>query len=164
MSYAPLLEEVDIFADLDMQRLRRIAAICSERRYGAGDIIFHENTDSDELYVILEGEVEIQVDPHMLGISADESPGPTTIATLRRGQSFGEVALVDQGLRSASARCAVAGTRLLAIARDDLVRMCRDDFEMGYILMRNVASDLALKIRQTDLMVREQLLWVPRTP
>jgi len=44
------------------------------------------------------------------------------------------------------------------------VRMCRDDFEMGYILMRNVASDLALKIRQTDLMVREQLLWVPRKP
>jgi hypothetical protein len=33
---------------------------------------------------------------------------------------------------------------------------------MGYILMRNVASDLSLKIRQTDLMVREQLLWSPR--
>ena len=164
MSHAPLLEEIDIFADLDMQRLRRIAAISTERRYGAGDIIFHENTDSDELYIILEGEVEIQVDPYMLGISADESPGPTTIATLRRGQSFGEVALVDQGLRSAAARCAVAGTRLLVIARDDLVRMCRDDSEMGYILMRNVASDLALKIRQTDLMVREQLLWAPRTP
>ena len=164
MSHAPLLEEIDIFADLDMQRLRRIAAICTERRYEEGDVIFRENTDSDELYIILQGEVEIQVDPYMLGISADESPGPTTIATLRRGQSFGEVALVDQGLRSAAARCAVAGTRLLVIARNDLVRMCRDDFELGYILMRNVASDLALKIRQTDLMVREQLLWAPRTP
>ena len=164
MSYAPLLEEVDIFADLDMQRLRRIAAISTERRYGEGDIVFHENTDSDELYVILEGEVEIQVDPHMLGISTDETPGPTTIAILRRGQSFGEVALVDQGLRSASARCAVPSTQLLVIGRDDLVRMCDNDFEMGYILMRNVASDLALKIRQTDLMVREQLLWTPRKP
>ncbi len=164
MSHAPLLEQVDIFADLDVQRLQRIAAICTERRYGEGDVIFRENTSSDELYIILEGEVEIQVDPRMLGISADESPGPTTIAKLLRGQSFGEIALVDQGLRSASARCAVPSTQLLVIARDDLVRMCDNDFEMGYILMRNVASDLALKIRQTDLMVREQLLWTPRKP
>jgi CRP-like cAMP-binding protein len=162
MSYTQLLGQIDIFADLDMERLQRIANLCTERRYEKGDIIFHENTDSDELYIILQGEVEIQVDPRMLGISADASPGPTTIAMLRRGQSFGEIALVDEGLRSASARCAVAGTKLLVISRGDLTQMCRNDFEMGYILMRNVASDLALKIRQTDLIVREQLLWRPR--
>lgn len=162
MPYTHLLEQVDIFADLDTERLQRIAGLCTERRYDKGDIVFQENTDSDELYIILQGEVEIQVDPRTLGISADESPGPTTIATLRRGQSFGEVALVDEGLRSASARCAASRTKLLVISRNDLIQMCRNDFEMGYILMRNVASDLSLKIRQTDLMVREQLLWSPR--
>jgi len=162
MPYAHLLEQVDIFADLGAERLQRIAELVTERRYGQGDLIFRENSDSDELYVILQGEVEIQVDPSTLGISDEESPGPTTIATLRRGQSFGEVALVDEGLRSASARSATPNTRLLVIPRDDLIRMCEDDFEMGYILMRNVASDLSFKIRQTDLMVREQLLWGPR--
>ena len=162
MPYTHLLEQVDIFADLDTERLKRIASVCTERRYGQGDIIFHENTDSDELYIILQGEVEIQVDPRTLGVPAEESPGPTTIATLWRGQSFGEVALVDEGFRSASARCATPNTRLLVIRRDDLIQMCQDDFEMGYILMRNVASDLSFKIRQTDLMVREQLLWGSR--
>ncbi len=162
MPYAHLLEQVDIFADLDKERLERIASACVERRYAQGDLIFRENTNSDELYVILQGEVAIQVDPRILGVSDEESPGPTTIATLRRGQSFGEVALVDEGLRSASARCAAPNTRLLVIRRDDLIQMCEDDFEMGYILMRNVASDLSFKIRQTDLMVREQLLWGPR--
>lgn len=162
MPYTALLEQIEIFTDLNQQRLQRISDICSERRYEQGDIIFHENTNSDELYVILHGEVEIQVDPKTLGISPEQSPGPTTIAVLRRGQSFGEVALVDEGIRSASACCAAPGTRVLAIPRNDLIQMCTDDFEMGYILMRNVATDLAFKIRQTDLMVREQLLWSPR--
>lgn len=162
MPYTHLLEQVDIFADLDAERLERISSICMERRYEQNDLIFQENTDSDELYIIIQGEVEIQVDPRTLGVSAEESPGPTTIATLLRGQSFGEVALVDEGVRSASARCAAPNTKLLAIQREDLVQMCHDDFEMGYLLMRNVASDLSFKIRQTDLMVREQLLWGPR--
>ena len=162
MSYASLLEEIDIFADLSAEQLQRISGICVERRCDAGHIIFPENTKSDELYVILDGEVEIQVDPKTLGISAAESRGPTTIATLRRGQSFGEIALVDEGFRSASARCAASGTRLLIIGRSDLIRLCDDDCRMGYILMRNMASDLAFKIRQTDLMVREQVLWAPR--
>ncbi len=162
MPYTPLLEQIDIFADLDAEQLRQISNICTERRYEKGDVIFYENTKSDELYVILRGQVEIQVDPKTLGISGEESPGPTTIATLRPGQSFGEIALVDEGFRSASARCSAPGTRLLTIRRDDLIQMCNDNLEVGYILMRNMASDLAFKIRQTDLMVREQLLWSPR--
>lgn len=162
MPYTHLLEQIEIFNNLNQERLQRISTICTERFYEFGDIIFHENTRSDELFVILQGEVEIQVDPKVLGISADVSPGPTTIATLRRDQSFGEIALVDEGFRSASARCATQSTRLLVIRRDDLIQLCEEDFEMGYLLMRNMAGDLAFKIRQTDLMVREQLLWAPR--
>jgi CRP-like cAMP-binding protein len=162
MPYTHLLEQIEIFADLDQERLQRISTICTERFYEPGDMIFHENTKSDELFVILQGEIEIQLDPKMLGVPADESPGPTTITTLQRDQSFGEIALVDEGFRSASARCAAPGTQLLVIQRDDLIRLCEDDFEMGYLLMRNVAGDLAFKIRQTDLVVREQLLWGPR--
>jgi CRP-like cAMP-binding protein len=162
MPYSALLEEIDIFADLSTEQLQRISGICAERRYDPDDIIFQENSKSGELYVILQGEVEIQVDPQTLGISPAVSPGPTTIATLRRGQSFGEIALVDEGFRSASARCAAPGTRLLIIQRDDLIGLCEDDCRMGYVLMRNMASDLAFKIRQTDLMVREQVLWSPR--
>jgi CRP/FNR family cyclic AMP-dependent transcriptional regulator len=162
MPYTPLLEQIEIFGDLSKEQLQRISGLCDERHYEQGDIIFHEHTKSDELYVILQGAVEIQVDPQTLGIAPEESPGPTTIATLRRGQSFGEIALVDKGIRSASACCSGPATRVLAIPRDGLLQLCRDDYEMGYTLMRNLASDLAFKIRQTDLMVREQLLWAPR--
>ena len=88
--------------------------------------------------------------------------GPVTIATLREGQTFGEVALVDQGLRSASARCSEAETLLLKIPRDKLIRLCESYPELGYRIMRNMAADLAFKIRGSDLAIREQLLWRPR--
>jgi CRP/FNR family transcriptional regulator, cyclic AMP receptor protein len=162
MSYTHLLERVDVFDELSHERLERISNICVEHRYNQGDLIFQENTRSDGLYVILNGEVEIQVDPHTTDGDQQAPGGPLTLAKLRRGQSFGEVALVDEGMRSASARCATSDTRLLQIRRVDLLEICHEDFELGFILMRNLAADLALKMRQTDLMMRQRLMWGPR--
>jgi CRP-like cAMP-binding protein len=82
-----------------------------------------------------------------------------TIATLRGGQAFGEIALVDQGLRSAGARSAAENTRLLVIPRAKLLNLCDNHPELGYRVMRNVAAELALKMRGADLTIREQLLW-----
>ena len=154
-----ILRGVDIFQDLSESQLERVAQICEERVCQIGAVIFKENTASDELYIIADGMVDIRVDPSILGIPSQT--GPTTITTLRRGQVFGEVALVDQGLRSASARCAANNTNLLIIKRDYLIALCDQDFQMGYVLMRNIAADLSFKIRSADLMIREQLLWRP---
>jgi CRP-like cAMP-binding protein len=162
MAVASILKQVDVFFELTPAQLELIAALCQERRANAGDLIFEENAASDELYIIIQGEVDIQVDPSL--VSADEAPssGPVTIATLRRGQSFGEVALVDQGLRSATARCAANNTTLLVVPRDRLIQLCDTYPPLGYRLMRNLAADLALKIRSTDLRIREELLYGQR--
>jgi CRP/FNR family cyclic AMP-dependent transcriptional regulator len=154
-----ILREVDIFQDLSESQLKGVAQICEERVCHIGAVIFEENTASDELYIIADGMVDIRVDPSILGIPSQADP--TTVTTLRRGQVFGEVALVDQGLRSASARCADNNTKLLVINRDDLISLCDQDFQMGYVLMRNIAADLSFKVRSADLMIREQLLWPP---
>ncbi|MBI1880887.1 MAG: cyclic nucleotide-binding domain-containing protein [Chloroflexi bacterium] len=153
-----ILEQVDIFQDLDPSQLALIEKICSEKSYNQGDIIFKENLASNEFYIIADGEVEIQVDPDTIGDGTD-SHEPTTIAVLRRGQSFGEVALVDPGVRSASARCRSGTSRLLVIERKDFMKLLESNYEMGYLIMRNLAADLALKIRQTNLMVRESLMY-----
>lgn len=159
MSVVNTLRQADIFDELTNTQLELIASICTERHYQAGDIIFEENTPGDELYIIVNGAVEIQVDPSLVG--KDITSGAYTIATLRRGQSFGEVSLVDQGLRSAGARCSQQDTVLTLIPRDKLMLMCDTYPQLGYRLMRNLAADLAMKIRHTDLRVREQLTWAP---
>ena len=162
MSLANILKQTDIFFELTPTQMELIAALCQERRCNAGDTVFEENAASDELYLIAQGEIEIQVDPSLVGEGDTQVGGPVTIATLRRGQSFGEVALVDQGLRSASARCSANNTLLLIIPRDKLILLCDTYPQLGYRLMRNLAADLALKIRSTDLRIREELLYGQR--
>lgn len=158
MSVVNVLNQADIFDELTSTQLELIGSICSERHYQSGDVIFEENTPGDELYVIASGEVGIEVDPAMVG-KEDESAGPAVIAVLRRGQSFGEVALVDQGLRSAGARCTAQDTHLVVIPRDKLMLLCDTYPQLGYRLMRNLAADLSMKMRQSDLQIRAQLTW-----
>jgi CRP/FNR family transcriptional regulator, cyclic AMP receptor protein len=154
------LKMADIFFEMTQAQLDLIAAISDEKTYQPGDIIFEENTPSSELYVIDDGEVEIQVDPDLVGKEAGRAP--QTIAKLRRGQSFGEVALVDEGVRSARARCAYENTKLVIIPRQKLMHLCDTNPDLGYRLMRNLAADLAMKIRNTDLQMREYLTWTHR--
>jgi CRP-like cAMP-binding protein len=156
----PALRDADIFYNLSPEQLDCIAAICAEVSLSKGTVLFRENSPGDEMYLISRGAVDILVDPAMLGLETDINP--TTVATLRKGQIFGEVVLVDEGLRSATARVAQENTVLLVIQRDDLINLCEQDFKLGYMIMRNIAADLAFKIRGTDLMVREQSLWRPK--
>ena len=151
------LKQCDIFYQFTPTQLELVANICQEVVYQQDDLIFKENSSSKELYVIIQGEVDIVVDPSLVG-TVEDGIENRVIATMRRGQSFGEVALVDEGLRSASACASQADTRLLVIPRDKLIMLCETYPQLGYRLMLNLAADLAMKMRNADLRLREQLL------
>jgi CRP-like cAMP-binding protein len=158
-----VLKQTDIFYDLTSAQLEMIASICQERTVRAGEVLFQENTPGTEMYAIVRGEIEILLDPSLVGgATTRKGSGPVTVASLREGQTFGEMALVDQGLRSASARGAADNTKLLIIPRQKLLTLCETYPELGYRVMRNMAADMAFKIRNSDLTIREQLLWRPR--
>jgi len=157
-SIVNFLKQCDIFYQFTPTQLELVANICQEATYQKDDLVFKENSSSKELYVIIQGEVDIVVDPSLVG-TVEEGVENRVIATMRRGQSFGEIALVDEGLRSASACVAQKDTRLLIIPRDKLVMLCDTYPQLGYRLMYNLAADLAMKIRNTDLRIREQLLY-----
>ena len=74
--------------------------------YGVGDVIFEEGTTGRELYVVLDGEVEIA---KMVG------GRKTVIILLGKGEFFGEMAVIDGSSRSATAIAAAAGTRVMRI-------------------------------------------------
>jgi len=155
------LTQVDIFEGLTIEQLQRIAAIGHEERYHRGEVVFRENTSGDCMYVVLDGEVEIQVDPSILGEELPAGSTPASITVIRRGQNFGEVALVDQGVRSASAVCR-RSARLLAVPRKEFLDLCQQDLALGYRIMSNIAADLAGRIRTTDFLLRGRLLLAPR--
>lgn len=159
ISFVNILKQADIFYKLTPTQLEMISNLCQDKTFQAGEVIFPEGVNSDELYIIVNGEVDIQVNPALVSDRPVDQFTPVTIATLRRGQSFGEIALVDNGLRSATARATQEKTRLLIIARDKLMLLCDTYPQLGYRLMQNLAADLALKMRSTDLRIREELLY-----
>jgi CRP/FNR family cyclic AMP-dependent transcriptional regulator len=148
MSIVPLLKKADILNGLSESQLEKIAELCREQTCNTDDIIFQENDKSSELYLIQDGLVEIT-------LSVPEPGAERSIITLGQGQILGEMALLDEGPRSASARCIADGTRLWVANRADFISLCEKDTSIGFTVMRNIAADLSFKLRLINLTRKE---------
>ena len=93
---------------------------------GVGEVLFHQGDPGGDLFVIEDGVIEISV------ISDDGRK--LTLNTLAEGQAFGEIALLDEGPRTATA-IALRETRLTRIARAALVAAIREVPDLGIELM-----------------------------
>jgi len=157
--YTDFLRDTDLFYNLTPTQLELIENICEERIYQAGETIFEENAHENELYIIYRGQVEISVSPSLVAPHMSTEVHSESVAKLLRGQSFGEVALVDEGIRTGTAKAREKNTILLRIPRQKLIMLCNTYPELGYRVMYNLAADLAGKIRNADLKIREVLLY-----
>ncbi|MCC6605154.1 MAG: cyclic nucleotide-binding domain-containing protein [Anaerolineae bacterium] len=161
-SISAILSVTDIFDTFTETQLQLVAALCESQTYQTGDVLLRENDQTTEMYVIARGGVEVIMNPTF--VSNDVTEGEMVVLTeLRQGQVFGEVALVDQGMRSATIRVSQANTVLLRIARKRLMQLCDTYPELGYKLMKNLAADLAFKIRNTDLTIRQYQLMLSQS-
>lgn len=112
------------------------------RRYAAGNTIFREGDEADALYLICQGEVEIS-------LNADLEGGDRRHLTrLREGEMFGEMALFDQRLRSATA-VAATPCQLLAFTEDNFKMVFQLHPAWSRRLMRALAERL---LRSTRLL------------
>ena len=74
--------------------------------YNVADVIFEEGSTGRELFVVLEGKIDIV---------KDTGASRTTIVTLGKGEFFGEMAVIDGSSRSATALAAAPKTRVMRI-------------------------------------------------
>lgn len=156
-SITSILSLTELFDNLTSTQLELIASVCEPATYQTGYTVFKENDNSDELYVIGRGSVQIIMNPSVVSANA-VAPQAVVLTELGQGQVFGELALVDQGLRSATAKVNRDKTEILRIPRQRLMLLCDTYPELGYKIMRNMAADLALKVRKTDLTIRQYQL------
>ena len=91
MSGAPVdvLRNVALFAGLDNDELASVAMIFKERHFAAGETVVKEGADGAAFFLIVSGEATVAVR------GAER-------ASLRPGDHFGEIALIDEGLRSST--------------------------------------------------------------
>ena len=140
---AQSLARVPLFQRLEPHELEHLAEEVEQVNYKAGEIIFHEYDTGDALYVVEEGAVRIWV--------TDEDVQEVTLAELKPGQLFGEMAVLDRGKRSSSAT---------AMVDTHLHRLSSDNFEKFLIQHPDCAIDviceIAARLRQTNLLVTQR--------
>jgi len=139
---ASLVRQCILFHGLSEQEAKEVLALGSEVTYHQNDTLAVQDTPADKVFAILEGMVEIT-------LSARD--GKRTLLYLGPGQIVGELPLVDGGPHSANARAIYTPTRALAFERQTLLNFCKSHPHIGYHLMRNIAADLAFKIRHHNL-------------
>jgi len=151
MDSTKILEMVDIFRGLSPRQLESLAQVSEEKEYRGGEVVFAEHSSGGEVYIIKKGKVCIE-----LGLKG--KPNTATIQRLGVGQIFGELALTDRRSRSATAICD-NDCEIITIDRDKLNELFERDNRLGYIVMRNLAQLLAVRLRRTDLMLVASILW-----
>jgi len=108
--------------------------------HAPGEYVFREGELGTEMYIIHEGQVEI------LNRVGDEE---RLLAVLEKGDFFGEMALLEDRPRAASAR-ALTATRLLQINGSTFDQMLRDNPEIAVRMMRK----LSRRLRETDDLLK----------
>ncbi len=127
------LESVPMFRDLPEADLVALAAGLRTRRYRRAEVIFHQGDPGDALHIILSGRVKIS-SPSETGVEA-------ILTTLRPGEFFGSLALLDGEPRSATAT-AVDPTETLILPRDRFRQLLNDRPEVRDHVFAELAGEL----------------------
>lgn len=121
------------FAGLDRATLERVAASMRSRRFRRGEVIFHAGDPGDALFVIVTGDVKISL--------PSETGDEAILATLRPGEVFGELALLDGAPRSASAT-AMSAAELVVLPRDRFRDLIATESGVRDALLASIAGEL----------------------
>jgi len=108
--------------------------------YGVGDVIFEEGSTGRELFVVLDGEVEITK------INGGQK---TVIVTLGKGEFFGEMAVIDGSSRSATAIAASANTRVMRINHARFVYLVSQQPAFALMIMDALSKRLRVSNDRT---------------
>ncbi len=125
-----LLSELPIFQKLSGNELNQIARVLHERHYAAGELVFNEGEPGAGLYVVKKGEVVITKNV--------ENGDPLALATIHARNFFGELALLDEIPRSASAH-AHTDSILLAFSKPDLENLMSRNPKLALKIMTNLS-------------------------
>jgi CRP/FNR family transcriptional regulator len=130
---ARLLARVPLFSGLSERDLSQLAEVAVPRAYLSGEAIFREGDSGDTCYIVRSGRVRV---------TRRHSDGRVlTLAEMGTGPMFGELAMFDSEVRSASVE-AVEDTRALALLAGDMRRLLLHHPEIAVKMLSGLADRL----------------------
>ncbi|HVR69249.1 MAG TPA: Crp/Fnr family transcriptional regulator [Vicinamibacteria bacterium] len=133
MDELELLRSVPIFSELTEADFASLAKVANRRRYPKDSVVFFENEQGDFFFMILEGRIKVTI----LGDDGRE----VILTLLAAGDFFGEMALLDNEPRSATA-IAVEDSELLSLHRHDFQNVLTDNRSITVGLIKVLTARL----------------------
>ena len=134
------LLSIPLFDQFSSRDVTLLSSIIHNRSYLAGEYVFYQGDPGIGLYIIREGEIIIQRNVEGEIIS---------LATFKKDDFFGELALVDGEKRSASA-IALVDTRLAVIFKPDLDEFIEKYPKKGIKVLEGISSIMAIRLRKVN--------------
>src|SRR5689334_4015124 len=140
-----LLQKVPLFELLDADEVKALSEQLDEKKVYAGQVVFNQGDQGGTMYVVQSGKVEISL--------IDDNKERVVLSTVEPGGIFGELSLLDNEPRSASAK---------ALEESILFIIDRHDLEMLFRTHQHAALDiltmLSRRIREADSLVGHRVV------
>ncbi|MBN1302746.1 MAG: cyclic nucleotide-binding domain-containing protein [Melioribacteraceae bacterium] len=136
-----VLSSMPTFKHLNSTQLKYLLEIAHNRVYSAGEYIFYQGDPGIALYLITDGEIRI--------MKHNDNSDEIELAHFNRGDFFGELALLDDDVRSASA-IAVKESKITVIFRPDLDKFIDRFPKVGIKILKGLAQIIATRLRLLD--------------
>jgi CRP-like cAMP-binding protein len=136
-----VLSRVAPFSQLSRDRLESVASIARIERYKVGTKLFSEGDHGDKFYIVVSGKV--RVGRNIVGM------GEEALDIIEEGHYFGELALIDEGPRSADA-VAHSTCELLTISHSDFEELLMLNQQLAYEVLWEFCRVLAERLRKMN--------------
>jgi len=145
------IKSVALFSELSDDQVKKVAKICSTRMVRQGEVIMTEGEVGETLYLLREGEVEIVKALTLKRRAGGFEEGEKAIVKLRSDDVnfFGEMTLLSRAPRSATVR-SVTDSVLYEIRTDAIDRLCSEDADLGYKIMRALGARLTNVVEKNN--------------
>jgi signal-transduction protein with cAMP-binding, CBS, and nucleotidyltransferase domain len=151
-----ILARCEVFIGLADKDLIKIASLPSIhcKTFEAGEIVSMENQPAENLYILVEGQVELRL--NLEGII--EGPNQwMKVDTVSQGSIFGWSALIQPYVYTRMAICSMK-SKMLAINGAELMHLMEEDEHIGYEVMHSIACVIASRLRTPNKFFWAELL------
>ncbi|NDJ76924.1 MAG: cyclic nucleotide-binding domain-containing protein [Chloroflexi bacterium] len=138
---AEQLEHSPLFKGVELADREALIKLMRHQTFAADEVLFPKDSVGDSIYVIVSGQIRI--------FTEDTQGNEFTIRHLKAPNTFGELSMLDQKPRSASA-AAAEPVEVLVLHRDDFEMFLRERPRVGLSMMRNLVD----RVRYTTTYLR----------
>jgi len=145
------LKNIPLFTDLDEVRLEKIRKIMKEKKVAAGGVIIREGTKGTEMFILLDGEVEVSKTLllKVAGQGMDQRDKSLIRLTGNDFAFFGEMTLFDSNAERSASVIATSDCVVAEITQKDFIGLAESDHEIGYHVLKNLIKIISSRLEKT---------------